>query len=253
MLQKAFSVLSRRRFPGTGEEVSRWTVRTGRVPGDADALVLLFLEEIAVNELRETFHDWVRTVVLPVRDGHVGEPLPHVAAVELRGAAPATDGALLDHAADLFDDVTPELRRFISTHAARLTEILQAELATAGERARAEAREKYRSRSGEVSALIKETTIAKLEREIARLEDERAQGALFNEESRLADLARSIEEKQAEVERRKRHYEEVREQLEQEHERLTRRLLPRRYAMAGDVQVFPVCVEIRLPAQGAAR
>ncbi|HOT24653.1 MAG TPA: DISARM system SNF2-like helicase DrmD [Thermoleophilia bacterium] len=253
MLQKAFSVLSRRRFPGTGEEVSRWTVRTGRVPGDADALVLLFLEEIAVNELRETFHDWVRTVVLPVGGGHVGEPLPHVAAVELRDAAPATDGALLDHAADLFDDVTPELRRFISTHAARLTEILQAELATAGERARAEAREKYRSRSGEVSALIKETTIAKLEREIARLEDERAQGALFNEESRLEDLARSIEEKQAEVERRKRHYEEVREQLEQEHERLTRRLLPRRYAMAGDVQVFPVGVEIRLPAQGAAR
>ena len=41
MLQKALSSLTRRRFPGTGDAVSRWTMRVGGVPDGAEALVLL--------------------------------------------------------------------------------------------------------------------------------------------------------------------------------------------------------------------
>ena len=67
MMQRAIGVLTRRRYPGGGSEVSRWTVRSGGVPDDADAVVLLSIEELAVNELRETFHRWVRTLALPVR------------------------------------------------------------------------------------------------------------------------------------------------------------------------------------------
>ena len=57
MLERALSGLTRRR-PGGGEEVSRWVVRVGDVPPGAHALVLLTVEELAVNELRETFHHW---------------------------------------------------------------------------------------------------------------------------------------------------------------------------------------------------
>jgi len=253
MLEQAFSALSRRRFPGSGEEVSRWTVRSGGVPASADALVLLSVEEIGVNELRETFHHWVRTVALPVSNGAIGEPLPHAAAASLRGGTPVTDPTLITRASELFDDVLPELKSFVTQHAAGLTATLTAELTAAGEQAKADEDKRYASRAGEVSSLIAENTLAKLEREIAKLQAEKAQGALFDEESRLEDLARSIEEKQAEIERRKRHYEEVREQLERERERITRHLLPKRHAMAGDALVFPVCVEIRVPAEGGAR
>ncbi len=69
MLQRALSSLTRRRFPGTGEEVSRWTVRLGDVPTGAEALVLLSVEELAVNDLRETFHHWVRTLIFPIQKG----------------------------------------------------------------------------------------------------------------------------------------------------------------------------------------
>ena len=40
MMQRALSVLTRRRYPGSGSEVSRWTVRLGSVPDGAEAVVL---------------------------------------------------------------------------------------------------------------------------------------------------------------------------------------------------------------------
>jgi hypothetical protein len=55
--------------------------------------------------------------------------------------------------------------------------------------------------------------------------------------------------KQEELDRRRHHYDELRAQLTRERERILKDLLPRRYAMEGDAQVFPVAVEIRLPAR----
>jgi len=250
MLEHAFSTLMRRRFPGTGDEVSRWAVRLNGVPADLDALILLSVEELAVNELRETFHHWVRTFALPVRGGTVGEPWPHVPAVELRTKA-AGNVALGEHhqarAAELFDDALPDVKRFLTLYTDDLSTALRDQLARAGEQAKDEEEERYRSRQGEVSALIQESTLAKLEREIDKLKTERQQGTLFDEDARLDELDRSIEEKREEIARRTRHYEEVREQLERERERIVRYLLPRRHAMPAPAQVFPVCVEIRLP------
>jgi hypothetical protein len=251
MLQRALSALTRRRFPGTGEEVSRWTVRLGGVPTGAEALVLLSVEELAVNDLRETFHHWVRTLAFPVRKGALGEPLAHQPAAALCEARATPDTGHHAVARDLLDEVTPDLKAFLTAHAERLTSTLQRALDSAGVTARKEEEDRYRSRQGEVSSLIAENTLAKLEREIGRLKAERQQGLLFDADARLDAIDRSIEEKQAEIARRTRHYEEVRAQLDRERERVLRFLLPKRHAMAGEAQVFPVAVEVRLP-EGAA-
>jgi superfamily II DNA or RNA helicase len=253
MLDRAFSALARARFPGAGEEASRWTARVGDVHDGVDAIVLFSIEEIGVNELRETFHHWVRTVAFPVRDGILSGPLEHRAASALRGALPATNPALVVRATGIFEDVLPDLKAFVTRHQEALTATLRFELETAGEEAKAEEDRRYASRAGEVSTLIAENTLAKLEREIATLRTQQAQGTLFDEDARLDDLARTIEEKQAEVERRRRHYDEVREQLERERERITRHVLPKRHALAGTAHVFPVTVEIRLPADRGSR
>jgi len=251
MLQKALSSLTRRRFPGTGDSVSRWSVRLGGVPEDAEGLVLLSLEELAVNDLRESFHHWVRTLAFPVQGGRLGKPLQHRAALELRGAADTHDAAHGRRARELLEDVEPELQGVLRDHAARLTADLRRQLALDFEQARKQEEERYRSRQGEVSSLIAENTLARLEREIGKLEVERAQGQLFEEAERLEQIARSIEQKQEEIARRTRHYEEVREQLERERRRILEHLLPRRHALSGEAQVFPVCIEVRLPgAQG---
>ena len=247
MLQHAVSTLTRRRFPGTGEEVSRWTVRLAPLPAGTDAWVLLSVEELAVNDLRETFHHWVRTLVFPVVGGRLGSPLSHRTALELRGGQPTLDERHLEAGRAVVEDVEPDLKAYLGHHAEHLTHALRKQLDLAGAQTRRDEEERYRSRQGEVSTLIAENTLAKLEREIEQLKGERAQGLLFDEEQRLDEIDRSIDEKRAEIERRTRHYEEVRAQLDRERERVLRHLLPRRHATSGPAQVFPVSIEVRLP------
>ncbi|MBC2712751.1 MAG: DNA helicase [Desulfosarcina sp.] len=247
MLQRALSALTRCRFPGTGESVSRWTIRLGEVPDGAEALVLLYVEELAVNDLRETFHHWIQSLSFPVINGKLGQPLPHRPAVELRCSPAASDSAHKTKARDILEEVEPELKNFLGAYTLRLTEKLQDYLEIFGAEARKKEEERYRSRQGEVSSLIAENTLAKLEREIAKLKVERRQGLLFDEAQHLEAIDRSIQEKQEEIARRTRHYEEVRLQLDRERVRVLKHLLPKRHAMAGTAQVFPVCIEVRLP------
>ena len=247
MMQRALSALTRRRYPGTVDEVSRWTVRRGEVPAGADALLLLSVEELAVNDLRETFHHWVRTLAFPVRVGTLGDPLSWRPDAAVRGSSGVLSPTAVEAARNMLDDVMPDLKQFLAQQSIKITARLRTELDAAGTVARREEDERYRSRAGEVSALIAENTLQKLEREIAQLHRDKAQGTLFDEDSRLDEIERSIEAKQEEIHRRTRHYEEVRTQLERERERIVRHLLPTRHRMSSDAQLFPVTIEVLLP------
>jgi len=219
LMGRALGSLTRRRFPGPGA-VSRWTVRLGDVPEGADALILLHLEELAVNQLRETFHHWIRTLSLPVRDGELGRPLAHTPALQLRGAEESRENALIDRARDLLDEVEADLQQLAKRCREELTDKLREQLNKDGEKARETEDQRYRSRQGEVSALIVENTLAKLERDIRRLKAERTQGRLWASQALLDEIDRSIEAKEQEQQRRHQHYEDVREQLARERQSL---------------------------------
>lgn len=250
MLQRALSMLTRRRFPGN-EQVSRWTVRRGEVPAGVDALILLNVEELAINDLRETFHHWVHTIAFPIEKGRLGKPLPHKPALEQRPAPTKDQPADHDKAAELLEDALPTLKTYLAEHSSRLTEALRKQLERTGVIAKKDEETRYRSRQAEVSALITETSLQKLEKEIQKLKVERQQGLLFDQRTQLDDLDRSIEEKTAEITRRQHHCVEVREQLDRERQRILQNLLPKRHTMSGPAQVFPVTIEVRLP--GGAR
>ena len=222
-------------------------MRLGPVPAGADAVILLSVEEIAANELRETFHRWVRTLALPIRDGEPGQPLPHVPAQALRGARSTNDPGRRARAGDIFDDARAGLQKWLRRYRDDLTERLRRQFRVDGEAARTREDERYRQRQGEVSALIEQSTVARLTREVEDLARKASQRGLFDEDERLAALERSIEEKQDELARRRRHYEDIREQLQRERGRILDHLLPARFALAGQAQVFPVAVEVRLP------
>jgi hypothetical protein len=247
MIQRALGFLARRRFPGGPDAVSRWTVRLGDIPPGADALILLSLEELAVNDLHESYHHWVKTLAFPVKAGKLGAHLAHKPAQNLNHSRPTQDPHHISAAQNILEEVDPALKAFISFYSEKLTSALRQNLISAGQLARKEEDERYRSRQGEISSLIVENTLAKLERDIGRLKEERRQGLLFDAAEGLEALDRSIQEKEEELERRRKHYEEVRVQLEIERDRILNYLLPRRYAMTGPAQVFPVCVEVRLP------
>ena len=248
LIQRALAVLARRRYPGDNQ-VSRWTVRHGEVPEDADAVVLLSVEEVAVNELRETFHRWIRTVAFPVKDGELGEERQHQPAHRLRAEYEPQDGVGRQRAGEILDDVDADLRQWLHQYGSSLSESLRRQLEFDGNEVRRHEDERYRQRQGEVSTLIEQATIERLTREIAELNLRAAQGELFDEAGRLAAIEQSIGEKREEINRRRHHYEEIREQLQRERTRILDHLLPKRFAMASDASVFPVAVEVRLPEQ----
>jgi hypothetical protein len=250
LFHRALALFARARFPGTGMSATRWTVRRGVVPAGADALFLLTVEELAVNELRESVHHWARTLRFPVIQGRIGPLLPHAAPASERpqvGALAPTD---VQRARDLWDEIMPEARKVVGEWAAALTARLEGALAEEQTEALQRERGRFQSRQGELSQLIQDQTLARLEREIEHLEADQRQGLLFDSEERVAELARSQRAKEEELTRRTAHYEDLRRLLEQERERVLGLLLPRRYAMRGEAQAFPVAVEIRFPAGG---
>ena len=248
IMRHALDVLAKQRYTGAGADASRWTVRCGGVPDGASAAVLLSVEEIGVNQLRETFHRWVRTVVFPVQDGELGPARPHVPARSLRSASECVDEAHMEQAREILEAVGPALKKWVRDHRLRLGVRLVAQLEADGVATRARERKSYEQRVGEVSALITRNTMDRLGREIERLKGQREQGLLFDEAESLADLDRSIAEREGEIERRRSHHNEIREQLQRERERVVNRLLPKRFALAErGTQLFPVAVEVRLP------
>ena len=65
-------------------------------------------------------------------------------------------------------------------------------------------------------------------------------------------MDRSIVLKEEERLRRESHYQAVRDQLAKERDRILNRMLPGRYALHHEAQVFPLAVEIRFPATSVA-
>ena len=235
-----------KRFPGG--KAARWTVRQGDVPRGSEALLLLTVEELAVNELRETFHHWVRTFEIPVANGELGPEFPHRPATKQRGQAGPITREAMEQARLIWNQIERDVREFVDQQGKELTDSLLRVLKEEYEQARQNEIERFQRRHGEVSTLIEQQTLVKLEREIATLQMEQKQGVLFDSEGRLEALARSEAMKQEELARRRSHYEELRRQLTKERDRVIDHLLPKRYEMRGAAaQVFPVAIELRLP------
>lgn len=253
LFQRALATFARSRFEGASDAASRWTLRRAPIPAGADALLLLTVEERAVNELRESFHHWVHTLVIPVRDGELGDPLPHIPAMSLRDSRQIPSDEDVDTAIDLWLEIEDSVRSVIKRRAEELT----ATLSTALERDRVTAQqreqERFASRQGELSTMIQQQTLARLEREIEALHNERLQGSLFDNEDRLSTLSQSLTQKEAELTRRRARYQELRAQLARERQRILENLIPNRYRLRGDAQVFPVAIEIRLPESLSSR
>ncbi len=249
LMKRALGMLTRRRFPGEGA-VSRWTVRIGGVPLGLDALILLSVEELGVNELREPFHHWVRIVAFPVCDEEVGDPLGNLPSHQLGAGQSTSDREDRELARDVLDKAVRHLRQWLRMHQNELTAGLKRQMEADSLEARKREDARYRRREGEVSRLIEQSTVDRLNREIKALKVER-KVQLFDEAGILDRLDRSIEEKEREIERRRRHYDEIRGQLRSERRRILDRLLPARFALSGEARVFPITVEVRLSERTA--
>lgn len=256
MFHQALTMYARARFPGAGSNATRWTVRYGDVPAGADALLLLTVEELAINDLRETFHHWVRTICIPIVADELGQPLPHLPARDDHPSQQKVAKSAIDQAQKLWDEIELDVKRHLNEVAAALTAAITAQLATTGKNALQEEKERFRHRLREVERAMQENSLQKLEKEYGKIEAEQAElklqpALLFDAQAqrsqRISEIDRRKADIDAELKRRREHYEELLERLKIEQERVINNLLPRRYQLRGDAQVFPVTIEIRLP------
>lgn len=248
IIHQALLLLSRARYPGTEESqwFSRWTVRYGAVPAGAEAVVALTVEELAVNELRETFHHWVRTIHFPIVNGQLGSRLPHLPACEDQRGAPVTAPDLIRKARDLWAEVSSELEEFLTRYADALTQQARSQLQIELQKQLKEQKELFSARRQEI-----ERELTKQSKDIRKLMDEvlaeLSQLDLFKKQKDIDDSIKALEEQ---LQRHRQHHEDMRAFLEQEEKRVLEHILPNRHALRGSVQVMPVVVEIRLPEGG---
>jgi hypothetical protein len=146
----------------------------------------------------------------------------------------------------LWAEVRLDVRDALDRHATELTRQTTEALKGAFKEARVEARELYAERLREVERALRENTMQKLAGEIEQLQAELRQAYLFEDGSRrLKELL--LLNKEEELDRRRTRYGALKEVLQTEQHRVLDEQLPRRFALHGTVQVFPVAVEIRLP------
>lgn len=250
LFHQALAMFARARFPGGMDNltVSRWIVRYGEIPPEADALLLLTVEELAINELREPFHHWVRTVRFPIKNNELGETLPHISSGEDRPDYQEPNLSDIQQAQDLWDEISLDVKEVLKTLAIDLTKQLQRQLQEKENLALKEEKERFKNRIKEVEKAMNETSIEKITKEKNKLLDEMQQISLFAEERRQQE--ERLRDLEQEKQFRLKHYQELLDLLNREEERVTKKILPKRYSLRGEARIFPVTVEIRLAGGG---
>ena len=256
LMRKACGALIRRRYPGYAG-ASRLTASYGEIPSGDDAKIWIHFEEMAVNKLREAFHFWVRSLCFPVKNGKLLAPLPHIPAMKARRKSEPLCPEDREMAEEIYTDVIPDLKKALLAHQTKLQELVVTQLASAQQTAKDDENLRFQSRDGELSTLIRSKTIAAKQRELESIKRELSnfQAFLWEEDEKqyednlIAQKAMLERELKNDLE----HYEELRNQLKRERERITQYLIPNRYAMDGDVQIYPIAVEIVLPRKGASK
>lgn len=246
LLRQSLNAFARLRFPGSQTDFqppSRWLVTRGSVPEGSEALVLFTVEEMAVNDLRETFHHWTRTLALPVRNNTLGEPLPYQG--PHHGQPGQQSAADIATARDLWDDLEDDIKALLASYRAEITQTLHQQLKITYEQAKAHEKDAFEQRIREVAALQKTQSIDKLKREIEAQRTASIQQQLFDDADALAE--KRLRDLEYELKRRQNQFGDLQERLSEEKTRILEQVLPRRFALRGEAQVFPVTLEIRFP------
>ncbi len=243
LYHRVMSTFARYRFPGMSP-ASRWAARIGPVPPDATALVLITVEELAVNELREPCHHWVRTLAFPVTRDELGPALTHVPAAELTTPPNAAD---TEAARLIWDVVEQDIKLRRREIAVALTDSLATRLREAGRVVRDQEKRRFERRRKELERAVADTQMNRLEREAERVREKARQRQLFTELDE--ELKKKLADLNAEINLRKTHYEQVMARLADEEQRTLEQVLPLRYRLRGEAGVYPIAVEIRLPGE----
>ncbi|MDR9749796.1 hypothetical protein, partial [Paenibacillus taichungensis] len=119
--------------------------------------MLLTVEEMAVNELRETFHHWTRTLALPVHGETLGQALTYLGPHHGVAATAAPTDQFV--ARELWDALEEPVKVLLGQLRSLLSEHMRRELKAAFTQAHSHEKEAFEQRIREVAALQKAQSI----------------------------------------------------------------------------------------------
>jgi hypothetical protein len=241
LFHRVMSTFAPYRFPGGPSAATRWTVRHGELPGGAEALVLLTIEEIAVNQLREPCRHAVRTIAVTLGADGTVTVLPHRPAAEWDQGVTASGD--VEAAREVWEDIDREVKTLVKDAQRDLTATLKARLTAAGKVVAKRERGFFEAVMKQVER-ERDKVGAQVRRDVKRLRDEAASTMFAEDRERLL---RRAAEAEAEVTMRRSQYAARLDYLRADRKRLLERVLPKRYALHGEARVYPIAVEIRLP------
>ena len=201
-----------------------------------------------MNELREAFHHWVRVWECEIdAEGKLKSPTPFNGQPSgektlLRDAS--TDSQLIESARRIFIDIENDMAGAFASIRENLNASLKPLLAVATKEEVGKEKGRLDARIAEIDVAMKDANVKAISKELDALIAE-GESWLFEEISR--DETERKQRLEEELELRKRRYRELRDFLKNEQKRLLEEVLPRRYSLAGNIQVFPVGVELILP------
>jgi hypothetical protein len=243
LYHRVMSTFARYRFPGHQKAASRWLVRRGGVPAGFEGVVQLTVEELAVNELREPCHHWVHTIRYAIREGELEGPLKPL----LAAALPRGDAGDVNAARALWDDVDKQLKMTVHALQAALQTKIERQISAANLEVKQSEAERFRARIKEIQN-ERDRVAKQVEREANKKRAQIKQVDFLRDEQ---TLKRELAELEAEIKRRRAHYKRWLVIMRAERDRLLTEVLPKRYALRGDVRVYPIAVELRLPGGDA--
>ncbi|WLT40631.1 hypothetical protein NON20_25700 (plasmid) [Synechocystis sp. B12] len=216
-----------------------------------DALLLLTVEELGVNDLRETFHHWVQTLRFAIRDGELGELLEGVVPGEDRAIAEVNSPEVIAEAQELWSDIERDLKKQVSRLTIELTQNLQTALANKYQAAAKDEENRFDTRIKEVTKAMSNNSIQKLEVEREALLRDMRQLKLFAEDERAQE--EKLKNLDEELNRRQRHYQELLDFLKREKDRVLEKVLTQRYRMRGMPKFSPLPLKYAYPIQKSRR
>ncbi len=178
----------------------------------------------------------------PLEDRLLWEREPGASLIE----PTALPSAEVERARELWDEVSGDVPQWVKEEPGRLTARLEDVLKRELDDALKAEKERYQARQHEISEREAQRNMQNLEKELAKFRRVRQQLHLDlgAQEQLFARLEQDQKAREEELDRMRRHSAELCEQLERD--RIIKFLIPKRYALHGAAQVFPVTVEARV-------
>jgi hypothetical protein len=238
------------RYEGSNRSESRWATAEMALPKGVKAVFVLFVEELAINRIRETIHHWVRPMVFGLTNDEL-VPIDELAEFDLSQIKASTR---YEEAKDLWVESEAALKTELKKHQDHIEKTILSYLPAKKDSTLAEIKALFQSRFGEIGARTKaenkQQVLSEMKQQLSPdIAESLAYGGeqlSFGEaiQTSLFDVPAKEDEVQKELERQYlREIQDLSELLlllQKERERLVNDIIPKRFELDGDVKTFPV-------------